>query len=454
MRRTRRLHFAAAVTLLAAGGAHAQYPVSPMMPPWPGGPATGVRPLTAAERAALPAPQTPGFFSGVRSFVAGSPGTTSPAPAPASAPVVRQAAAINTPRPQGMRAPTPPAQYPPAKTPGVYAGPPAYRWYGYGAVAPSPKAGTTPRGSANWYAQTGATPGAFPVTVAADGKALAVEEPPSETPGNLAASAGPFNDPDPQPKAATPPAPPPVAIAAEVPRFAPDPRQPLPVSVTTTASPPMSAPASAEPAAPERTPLPLLGTPRVAPEPTPVPVVVPGPPTAHAPAPMPATPGGPQPLMTWTSSTGGGPVAFTAARAAPPTQAAVTEVSPQPLPTVTSVSPGVMPVSFAAFAPAPAPAQAAPAAVSPAWAAPAAATAVPLGRGQKPDGGAPTLEQSVRDAAYGLAAVTEFKVTGPSKVRVSLRVGSAADAQAAADAVSKLPALKPFAVEFSATIAD
>ena len=52
----------------------------------------------------------------------------------------------------------------------VYAGPPAYRWYGWGSVTPgaNPHAptGQYPPASANWYSITGATPGAFPVPVA------------------------------------------------------------------------------------------------------------------------------------------------------------------------------------------------------------------------------------------------------------------------------------------------
>jgi hypothetical protein len=51
----------------------------------------------------------------------------------------------------------------------VYAGPPAYRWYGWGSVTPgaNPYAptGQYPKASANWYSITGATPGAFPVPV-------------------------------------------------------------------------------------------------------------------------------------------------------------------------------------------------------------------------------------------------------------------------------------------------
>jgi hypothetical protein len=53
----------------------------------------------------------------------------------------------------------------------IYAGPPAYRWYGYGATTPPAfliqSQGQYPRASADWYHITGATAGAFPVPVLA-----------------------------------------------------------------------------------------------------------------------------------------------------------------------------------------------------------------------------------------------------------------------------------------------
>lgn len=73
-----------------------------------------------------------------------------------------------------------PIPQPATPPPGVYAGPPAYRWYGYGTPAPgtNPYAptGRYPQGSASWYTQTGATPGAFPIPVG--GGALTPYEPP------------------------------------------------------------------------------------------------------------------------------------------------------------------------------------------------------------------------------------------------------------------------------------
>lgn len=81
-------------------------------------------------------------------------------------------------RPEPGMYPGPGREQPTASTPfrstgangaPVYAGPPAWRWYGYGTVTPgmNPLApdGQYPRASANWYAVTAATPGAVPVPV-------------------------------------------------------------------------------------------------------------------------------------------------------------------------------------------------------------------------------------------------------------------------------------------------
>lgn len=68
----------------------------------------------------------------------------------------------------------------------VYAGPPAYRWYGWGSVTPgaNPYAptGQSPPASANWFSITGATPGAFPVPVASPYRQHTGTEPPSYIP--------------------------------------------------------------------------------------------------------------------------------------------------------------------------------------------------------------------------------------------------------------------------------
>ena len=426
-------------------------PPQQAVPGWLSGPtSTAVRPLTGAEQAAASvAPvKKPGLaestFSGVKSFIAppaGPPATATP-----------------TPLPQGMRPPA--AQYAASPTPGVYAGPPAYRWYGYGAVTPgrNPHApdGVSPRGSPNWYVQSGATPGAFPVTVTASGQPatttpVAPQELPSYTLGNVAGSfdRGP---------ALTP---------APAPTSAPDPSQPLPATVTASVEAASLSTPSPEPTV---TPLPVmtfLPTPP-APEPTPtlmptvtpptlMPTVTPPTrlseppafaPTAAAEPPTPA-PAGPQPLLTWNSSSTDPAVAFTGAKSPAPAAVSVAAVSPMPSAgvtpvsaTVTPVSPAIVPASFTP-----------PAAAAPAVATPTGGAAKPVGRSQGPgDAGAPTLERSVRDAAYGFATVVEVKHTGPSAVTVRLQAASAADARSAAELVSKLPALKPYAVEFLVTL--
>ena len=63
----------------------------------------------------------------------------------------------------------------------IYASPPAYRGYGWGGTTPGANphspGGIYPQGSANWYSQTGATPGAFPDTRTHPLDAPAIEPP-------------------------------------------------------------------------------------------------------------------------------------------------------------------------------------------------------------------------------------------------------------------------------------
>lgn len=136
---------------------------------WPGGPPKPAPPTPAPAPALSPVSASappPSFvdrtWAGVKELVAGKP--TAPAPVPPTPAPQPPVAAWPGGPPQAA-----PAYTPPAATPGVTAGPPAYRWYGWGTTTPGANpfapAGTTPRGSANWYAQTGATPGAFPVPV-------------------------------------------------------------------------------------------------------------------------------------------------------------------------------------------------------------------------------------------------------------------------------------------------
>ncbi|MCU0705723.1 MAG: hypothetical protein MUF18_17280 [Fimbriiglobus sp.] len=104
-------------------------------------------------------PQPPGqasLWGGVKSVFSPKPGEPAPTegkpwwPTPEGAPATRPNSA-------------------PAQPPAVYAGPPAYRWYGYGTPAagsnPYAPTGRYPQASDTWFTQTGATPGAFPVPV-------------------------------------------------------------------------------------------------------------------------------------------------------------------------------------------------------------------------------------------------------------------------------------------------
>lgn len=78
----------------------------------------------------------------------------------------------------------------------VLAGPPAYRWYGYGSVTPGANAyapsGQYPRASANWYSTTGATPGAFPVPVMNPLRPPPGSEPPTYLAGTVPVQRGPI----------------------------------------------------------------------------------------------------------------------------------------------------------------------------------------------------------------------------------------------------------------------
>jgi hypothetical protein len=125
-----------------------------------------------------------------KTFPSDPPKPTAPGSAPAdggqgwftdTTRAVKSALGLKPPEPQPQprvgqvqAAPPPqPAVRPTGRSPSgapVYSGVPAYRWYGWGSVTPgaNPYApgGESPQGSASWYAQTGATPGAFPVPVA------------------------------------------------------------------------------------------------------------------------------------------------------------------------------------------------------------------------------------------------------------------------------------------------
>lgn len=111
------------------------------------------------------------------------------APAPKADPMVRQASG-------SFPAPVPPTAMAAVPRPLAYAPPaggPAYQWYGYGSSTPNanPLApnGTYAQPSADWLAQSGATPGAIPRSVPESAVALmsvpTTSEPPMGLPAGL-----------------------------------------------------------------------------------------------------------------------------------------------------------------------------------------------------------------------------------------------------------------------------
>ncbi len=461
MTRTRRTVAAALLTAAAAGGALAQTPAAKLLP---------ARPVDGATVARGYAPE-PGTFGDTKPPAT----TTKPAAEPRS---WTGAPLTPTPPPEPRR---PPVQQPQAPAyaqgaSGVYAGPPAYRWYGYGTTTPgaNPLAptGQYPRGSANWYAQTGATPGAFPVPVTAGGDQLPRFEPPAyaSVPQPVEPPASYVQPPATQPTLLAMPRPvpsfnPPVAPQPLVPASAP---LPVPVPAITPPSPVITMPAPVMPTAPELVrstgelkPLAVSSTTTVEPPP-----VVMKPVKVEPPAPPPA--GG----LSWQTSAGPAEaVAFTTAKplatSAPPAANPVTFTAAKPVEPVTPPPPVATPVTpppvveaapltfkpslpppvVPTFTPTPGANPAAP--LPPALLPPVADwKSTPQARGQQPTADAVSLTSQVRNACYGLATVSEVTYTGPTTLTVRLAAASDADARSAAANIAKVPTLRPYAVRF------
>lgn len=243
----------------------------------------------------------------------------------------------------------------------VYAGPPAYRWYGWGTTTPGANqyapTGVYPRGSANWYSQTGATPGAFPVPVMNPYRSEPNAEPPA-----YARGATPDATTVPGTRLVTGDAPPEL-------RYGPTPT-PASVPVNTVPVPPGA------------------------------------PPVAVQQADYP-------PVIAQSGQPSSGVVQSSARDEGKPTwQRADGESMPfvNPPPTVTVI------------------------------------------RGMEPKAREPSLEDAVKAACHAKAAVTEVRQTGPTQLVVKVRAATPADARAAFAALSEVPALRPYKVEFEADI--
>jgi hypothetical protein len=463
-------------------------------PEWLNGPtSTTVRPLTTPVNVP-PTPSKPGLVDSAwrdfKNLVSGPSAPTRPAPTAATPPTIPTTQQVSY-------------QYSQPNSNGVYAGPPAYRWYGWGTTTPgrNPHApdGRYPRGSSNWYAQTGATPGAFPVTVNTVGEPIVGAEPPAYAGGYPA----PRYE---QPSISAPlPTAPITYTPSPIPTVTPSFSAPQPVTMPTFTAPvsnepvvlgssepsqvlPVSAPIS--PPVAETVPVPVLDSrPKVAPQPTFVPSIeskftppaaVPTvtPPPKMLPA-MPTVITPSTPSVSW-SGTKSEAVAFVPSAVKPsavaviqpkePPAAPVVQVkaieptkapepsvefraapSATPIPltsvkTVVEVKPEAKPVVVAAPVVVPASAEAKPVTTPPAvnWNSPKPATvAVPQPK--------PTLTETVRDAAAGRAVVSEVRTVSQSKLVIRLQAATSEDCKAAVDAISKLPQLKPFTVDFEVT---
>jgi hypothetical protein len=307
----------------------------------------------------------------------------------------------------------------------VYAGPPAYRWYGWGSVTPgaNPYAptGQYPPASANWFSITGATPGAFPVPVMNPLRPPPGTEPPAyvTVPNRRIPPASSFTPVTvPTSRGSTPPLDP----VAHVP-------PPADLSGVATA-----APAARPVPTPTITPPPAIVVPAVTPVPTTAPLVTEKEPPLAPPLPVPET----KPLAP----------------------AAGTTTVPAPLP----VSVTEDPLDWQPRTGAPAGGEWTPAGGRPRTpATPPATTPQQPGasrnvqghsvaRGQAADVRPDPMVSLVRQMCDGRASGVDVRWTGSKKLSVSFECRTASDAQQLVKAISARPELGPLQIEFCATV--
>lgn len=345
----------------------------------------------------------------------------------------------------------------------VYAGPPAYRWYGWGSVTPGANplapAGQYPKASANWYSITGATPGAFPVPVANSGRIVPGTEPPTYGLAARTQVPAPVVPIVPQPQPAhvftdrsegSKFGPPPSAGAVPPHTFAPP-------SVPTFSPPPIAKPAAVAPVVlpPPAMPIaPGAGAPRMPSEP-----VAALPPMPPVPA-LPPVPPGPSPAP---------PVA-----PIEPAKPALTTGDPKSI----SVTPAPLPTSVTADPPreepkwqqssdpaaprpgtwAPAPsatplptAPPAPAQQAPDWQTGRTKTE-PVIRAQKPDNTPDPITTLVKQACQGRAEGVEIRWTGTKKLQVCFEVRTSEAAQKLVADISKRAELTAYQIDFCVVV--
>jgi hypothetical protein len=347
----------------------------------------------------------------------------------------------------------------------VYAGPPAYRWYGWGTVTPGANpiapAGQYPKASAAWYSVTGATPGAFPVPVTGGGQPLPGVEPPTyglarsaptapvapPSPGAVSGSLVPppaRPQPQPEPKFQPTPsafAPPPAFVPPTLPAPALAPAlPPLPPTVTvpTLAQPPVLKPVTVAPPA-----VPPLPTPVASLPPIPKPEVLP--PAALVPSVEPAAPVVPAARET----------------AAPPeAQPEPLPTGPRPLPTSATVRDEVnwnraaepAPPQPGTWVPANRPAPLPTRAPSdPTWN-PGAGAAPPVARGQVNETRADPIADLLKQLCSGRADGLEVRYVGTKKLVVCFEVRGKASAEKLVADISARPELTAYQIDFCVVV--
>lgn len=352
-----------------APGVH-RPPPQPALPPAP----------AQAQPAQKQPPQPPGqasLWGGVKSAFGGKPAEPQSQPQPPWWPTGEQ------------QPPTPPPQPPQ----GVYAGPPAYRWYGYGTPTaganPYAPTGRYPQASGTWFSQTGATPGAFPVPVG--GMPVTPREQP--------------------------------VVVQAFPQ-----EQTRPVDVP---RPTWSRPSEWPEVMPQRAVV-VAETPRPV---EPREVRMPAGPGMPADLSAPTVP--PTPEVEWLPASANSRVPIASTPPADPT--------PKTLP-VPTAPPGTTPPP-SDWAPAKRPADA------PLPAVPSLPT-VTVTRGQAPPAARTDadVDATIRSACFGRASRVGVARPGPQRLHVTLVVPTEGDARDAAAVVSRLPELKAYAVTFEAVI--
>jgi hypothetical protein len=433
---------------------------------------TGVRPLSPPMTDDPPV--QPKVLDRIRNAVTGE---KQPAPQPLSHQVMQQQQQFQQQQPPQPTAATP-FRGTGANGAPVYAGPPAYRWYGWGTVTPgaNPLAptGQYPKASANWYNITGATPGAFPVPVGSPARIPSGTEPPSyglaaRNPTTLAPVVPVSVSPQPAPPPAIqyterphslpvmPPAeskfmpgsgigavPPP----QPAPVFTPPP--PAPVSVPVITPPPMPKPVVVAP--------PALLPPPAMPKPEPVATLPPPPVVTPAPVTLPPLPL-PAPVAVAPPVTPA-PVAEPVKLPMPVTEPKPAGV-PGPLPTSVVTNPpreelqwqqSKEPATPAPGTWAPAPGTA-PLPTMP----PDEATGAPVGlapskpvvaRGQMGDKTPDPIGTLIKQVCQSRAEGVEIRWAGTKKLQVCFEIRTAIEAQKLVNDISKRPELTAYQIDF------